>query len=77
MLAVDHGFRGRALTTASTDWRDALEVLLVADAERHAHVIVPGLGDQADGAGLGLQGGLEARIVGRPSARRAWSCRRR
>ena len=48
---------------------DALEVLLVGDAERHAHVIVPRLGDQADGVGLGLQRGLEARIVGRPSVR--------
>ena len=63
MFAVDHGF-AIALHDRLDRLRDAFEVLLVADAERHAHVIVPRLGDQADGARMRLQRRLEARIVG-------------
>ena len=63
MLAVDHGL-AIALHDRLDRLRDAFEVLLVADAERHAHVIVPRLGHQADGARVRLQRRLEARIVG-------------
>ena len=64
MFAVDHRLAAGCLTTASTDCAHAVEVLLVGDAERDAHVIVPGLGDEADGVGVGLAGRLEPRIVG-------------
>ena len=78
VLAVDHAPRGRASTTALDRLRRrACEVLLVGDAERDAHVIVPRLGDEADGVGARVEHGLEARDRWRPSARRAWSCRRR
>ena len=63
MLAVDHRL-AVGLHDRLDRLRDAFEVLLVADAERHAHVIVPRLGDQADGPRMRLQRRLEARIVG-------------
>ena len=43
---------------------DRGEVFLERDLERHPHVIVPGLGDEADGVGLGVEQRREARIVG-------------
>ena len=43
---------------------DRGEVLLRLDLERHAHVVVPGLGDEADRVRLGVQQRREAGIVG-------------
>ncbi len=53
--ARDHGGHGLA---------DALQVLLERDAERNVDVEIPGLGDEADGAGLRREHRLEAGIVG-------------
>ena len=47
VLAVEHGF-APARDHGPDALADALEVFLVGDAERDAHVIVPRLGDEAD-----------------------------
>jgi hypothetical protein len=67
VLTVDHALRtGRA--HGGDTFGDAREVLVVGDAEGDADVIVPGLGDEAGSLGptqfYGLQGALEARVVG-------------
>jgi hypothetical protein len=63
MLAVDQRLlAGRARRFDGV--AQALEVLLVGDAERHAHVIVPGLGDEAHRLAAGAQQVLQAGIVG-------------
>ena len=76
MLAIDHGL-AIALHDRLDRLRDAFEVLLVGDAERHAHVIVPRLGHQADGAARAPAASPGSPDRWRPSAPRAWSCRRR
>ena len=43
---------------------DAVEVLLLGGAERDADVIVPGLGDETDGVGAGVEERAQAGIVG-------------
>ena len=50
MLAVDQRLLagGAGRLNASLD---CLEILLIADAERHPHMEVRGLGDEADGIG--------------------------
>ena len=63
MLAVDHRL-AIGLHDRLDRLRDTFEVLLVGDAERDAHVIVPRLGHQADGSRMRLQRRLEAGIVG-------------
>ena len=47
---------------------DAVEVLLLGRAERDADVIVPGLGDEADGVGAGVEERAQAGIVGEADA---------
>ena len=49
VLAVDQHFLARRAAPPRRCLADRLEVLLVAAAQRHAHVIVPGLGDEAGG----------------------------
>ena len=50
---------------------DRGEVFLLRRLQRDAHVVVPGLGDEADGVGLGLEQRGQARIVRGRAARPA------
>ena len=76
MLAIDH----RLL--AGGDRRldgvaDAVEVFLVGAAERDVDMVVPALGDKADGIGLRAASSAASPDRWRPKRRPAWSCRRR
>src|SRR5690606_12028766 len=62
VLAVDHRLAA-GLAYGPDGLGDRLEVLLVADAEGDAHVIVPRLRHEADGSGARLKYRLETRIV--------------
>ena len=63
VLAVEeHLLPGRA--RGGDRLADAVEVLLLARAERDADVIVPGLGDETDGVGAGVEKRAQAGIVG-------------
>ncbi len=60
--------RSRAAPRGPWPWRrhavaDRGEVLLLGGLERDPHVIVPGLGDEADGVGLGVEQRRQPRIV--------------
>ena len=56
----------RRRRAASTDCADGVEVLLVGAAERDADVIVPGLGDEADGVGVRVEERARGRDRWRP-----------
>ena len=62
MLAVEQHFA--ALGFGGGDAvADRGKVLLLGGLERHPHVIVPGLGNEADGVGLGVEQRHQPRIV--------------
>jgi hypothetical protein len=54
MLAIDSTSRPLALA-ARTLLADRGEIFLERGLECHPHMIVPGLGDEADGVGLGVE----------------------
>ncbi len=64
MLAVDHRFLADSNRRLDRGL-DRFEVFLVGAAERDAHMIVPALGDEADGVRLRLDQRGKSRIVGR------------
>ena len=76
VLAVDHRLALR-LDDRLHRLLERLEVLLVGDAERDAHVIVPRLGDEADRVGARGEHAPAGPDRSRPSGPSAWSCRRR
>ena len=68
MLAVEQHLPAR-LASPPRPTGGCLEVLLLGGAERDADVVVPGLGDEADGVGLGVEQAAQAGIVGEADAR--------
>ena len=68
VLAVEHGL-AVAPHYGFDRLGDPLQVLLVGNAERHPDVVVPSLRNETDGAGMRLQGRLEARVVGHRASR--------
>ena len=67
VLGIEHGL----VRTADRQRHavgDHVDVLRPGDAKRHVDVEVPGLGDQADGIGLGAEQGGEPGIVFRAAA---------
>ena len=67
----------RRRRAASTDAVMRVEVFLVGAAERHAHMIVPALGDEADGVATSPAAAPRGPDRWRRRRRPAWSCRRR
>ncbi len=64
MLAIHQRFAA-ALPCGADALGDARDVVVERTAERHMHVVVPGLGHEHDRIGRSLQGRREARIVAR------------
>ena len=50
-------------SAAATTVADAVEVLLERASERDADVVVPGLGDEADRVGIGVEQRRDAGVV--------------
>ena len=67
MLAIEQHLAAFGLGGAHAV-ADRGEVLLLGGLQRHPHVIIPGLGDEADGVGLRRQQRGKAWIVGRRTA---------
>ena len=68
MLAVEQHFPALRLGGAHAV-ADRGDVFLLRRLQRHAHVVIPGLGDKADGVGLGVEQRGQPRIVGGRAAR--------
>src|SRR2546427_8273408 len=62
MLRVEDDFVGMSLHI-SDGIRDDLQICLLADSKVVSHVEIPGLADQGDHKGIGLQENFETKIL--------------